>query len=141
MKTSKSYYAVRREGTNLLSLSWEDLLAEQFGNGSKTGVWVLQHHLGDLPSAAAGRGKTCLLDGTAEWICGGQHILPTCLVGKTFATVSRHSLKTGQSWTNSCELQLLRKKWPSVSEEYGCRNQKGLGSKPCSTTGHVNMSK
>lgn len=41
------------------------------------GLWIFQYHLGDLLSSAAGRGITCPLDGIAEGVSGGQHILHT----------------------------------------------------------------
>ena len=68
MKTSRSYYAVRREGINLLPLRWEDLLAEQFGSGNKRSLRIVQCHLGDLlPSVdVTGKKKPCLWDGKAE---------------------------------------------------------------------------
>lgn len=142
MKTSRSYYAVRREGTNLLSLSWEDLLAEQTGNGNKMGPWILQYHLGDLLSSAPGR-KNSLPTGRDSRRDLWQPAYFTHMLGgedschcPTIPPEDRAVLaKFLSAAVVGKELAI------PVSEEQGCRNQKGLGSKLCSTTGHVNMSK
>lgn len=63
MKTSRSYYAVGREGINLLPLSWEDVLREKFGNRNKRSPQILQCHLGDLLSATDRRGKNLPVGG------------------------------------------------------------------------------
>lgn len=143
MKTSRSYYAVRREGTNLLPLSWEDLLAEQFGNRNKTGLQILQYHLQyHLLSSAAGRGNNLPIG----WASRRELWQPAYFTHMLGREDSRYGPRT-QPEDRAVLAEFLsaavvgEKLAIPVSEEQGCRNQKNLGSKTCSTTGHVNMSK